>query len=108
MTSSFLSLCEQGWEEGLLGMKKAGRRLIVIPPNLAYGSKGVPNRVPANSTLIFEAELRRVTPTIIIILRTKEDDCVCVSGAAASLWDTRRNLLNSFCGLGEVLQRQWL
>lgn len=45
----------------MLGMKKAGRRLIVIPPDLAYGSKGVPNRVPANSTLIFEAELRRVT-----------------------------------------------
>ncbi|XP_039658741.1 FK506-binding protein 15 isoform X2 [Perca fluviatilis] len=50
----------KGWEEGMLGMKKAGRRLIVIPPNQAYGSKGVPNRVPANSTLIFEAELRRV------------------------------------------------
>ncbi|CAI5685749.1 unnamed protein product [Oreochromis niloticus] len=50
----------RGWEEGMLGMKKVGRRLIVIPPDLAYGSKGVPNRVPANSTLIFEAELRRV------------------------------------------------
>uniref|UniRef100_A0A672Z5L6 peptidylprolyl isomerase n=1 Tax=Sphaeramia orbicularis TaxID=375764 RepID=A0A672Z5L6_9TELE len=50
----------KGWEEGMLGMKKAGRRLIVIPPSLAYGSKGVPNRVPPNSTLIFEAELRRV------------------------------------------------
>ncbi|XP_044051903.1 FK506-binding protein 15 isoform X3 [Siniperca chuatsi] len=50
----------KGWEEGMLGMKKAGRRLIVIPPSLSYGSKGVPNRVPANSTLIFEAELRRV------------------------------------------------
>ncbi|XP_070760177.1 FK506-binding protein 15 [Enoplosus armatus] len=50
----------KGWEEGMLGMKKAGRRLIVIPPKLAYGSKGVPNRVPADSTLIFEAELRRV------------------------------------------------
>ncbi|KAL7392667.1 hypothetical protein ABVT39_028063 [Epinephelus coioides] len=50
----------KGWEEGMLGMKKAGRRLIVIPPNQAYGSKGVPNRVPANSTLIFETELRRV------------------------------------------------
>ncbi|GAA6226673.1 FK506-binding protein 15 isoform X3 [Lates japonicus] len=50
----------KGWEEGMLGMKKAGRRLVVIPPNLAYGSKGVPNCVPANSTLIFEAELRRV------------------------------------------------
>ncbi|XP_054876454.1 FK506-binding protein 15 isoform X2 [Poeciliopsis prolifica] len=50
----------KGWEEGMLGMKKAGRRLIIIPPNLAYGAKGVPNRVPANSTLIFEVELRRV------------------------------------------------
>ncbi|XP_032371886.1 FK506-binding protein 15 isoform X2 [Etheostoma spectabile] len=50
----------KGWEEGMLGMKKTGRRLIVIPPNQAYGSKGVPNRVPANSTLILEAELRRV------------------------------------------------
>ncbi|XP_051278238.1 FK506-binding protein 15 isoform X2 [Dicentrarchus labrax] len=50
----------KGWEEGMLGMKKAGRRLIVIPPTLAYGAKGVPNRIPSNSTLIFEAELRRV------------------------------------------------
>ncbi|KAF6736336.1 FK506-binding protein 15 [Oryzias melastigma] len=49
----------KGWEEGMLGLKKAGRRLIVIPPSLAYGSKGVPNRVPPNSTLIFEVELRR-------------------------------------------------
>uniref|UniRef100_A0A3Q4B3S1 peptidylprolyl isomerase n=1 Tax=Mola mola TaxID=94237 RepID=A0A3Q4B3S1_MOLML len=46
----------KGWEEGMLGMKKSGRRLIVVPPNLADGAKGV----PANSTLIFEAELRRV------------------------------------------------
>ncbi|XP_013870155.1 FK506-binding protein 15 [Austrofundulus limnaeus] len=50
----------KGWEEGMLGIKKAGRRLIIIPPSLAYGSKEVPNRVPANSTLIFEVELRRV------------------------------------------------
>ncbi|XP_022614861.1 FK506-binding protein 15 isoform X1 [Seriola dumerili] len=50
----------KGWEEGMLGMKKAGRRLIIVPPSLAYGSKGVANCVPANSTLIFEAELRRV------------------------------------------------
>ncbi|XP_068167422.1 FK506-binding protein 15 isoform X2 [Antennarius striatus] len=50
----------KGWEEGMLGMKKAGRRFIIIPPQLAYGAKGVPNRVPSNSTLIFEVELRRV------------------------------------------------
>ncbi|XP_061624268.1 FK506-binding protein 15-like isoform X1 [Phyllopteryx taeniolatus] len=50
----------QGWENGLLGIRKAGCRLIVVPPNLAYGAKGVPDCVPANSTLIFEAALKRV------------------------------------------------
>ncbi|XP_033992181.1 FK506-binding protein 15 [Trematomus bernacchii] len=50
----------KGWEEGMVGLKKAGRRLVVVPPDQAYGAKGVPNRVPANSTLIFEVELRRV------------------------------------------------
>ncbi|KAM3867767.1 FK506-binding protein 15 [Diretmus argenteus] len=50
----------KGWEEGMLGMKKAGRRLVIIPPNLAYGSKGVANHIPPDSTLVFEVELRRV------------------------------------------------
>lgn len=44
----------------MLGMKKAGHRRIIVPPHLAYGPKGVPGRVPANSTLIFEVELQRV------------------------------------------------
>lgn len=51
----------------MLGMKKAGRRLIIIPPSLAYGSKGVPKRIPANSTLLFETELRRVNPAELFI-----------------------------------------
>uniref|UniRef100_A0A8C7KRC0 peptidylprolyl isomerase n=1 Tax=Oncorhynchus kisutch TaxID=8019 RepID=A0A8C7KRC0_ONCKI len=50
----------KGWEEGMVGMRKSGRRLMVIPPSLGYGSQGVANRIPADSTLIFEAELRRV------------------------------------------------
>uniref|UniRef100_A0A6Q2ZLM8 peptidylprolyl isomerase n=1 Tax=Esox lucius TaxID=8010 RepID=A0A6Q2ZLM8_ESOLU len=50
----------KGWEDGMLGMRKSGRRLIVIPASLGYGSHGVANRVPPDSTLIFEAELRRV------------------------------------------------
>ncbi|KAJ8263352.1 hypothetical protein COCON_G00158090 [Conger conger] len=50
----------KGWEEGMLGMKKGGRRLMVVPPSQAYGSQGIPNRVPAHSTLIFETEIRRV------------------------------------------------
>ncbi|KAG9354603.1 hypothetical protein JZ751_001316 [Albula glossodonta] len=50
----------KGWEEGMLGMKKGGRRLMVVPPSQAYGSQGIPNRVPPDSTLIFETEIRRV------------------------------------------------
>ncbi|XP_039530573.1 LOW QUALITY PROTEIN: FK506-binding protein 15 [Pimephales promelas] len=50
----------KGWEEGMLSMRKGGRRLMVIPPGLAYGSQGVANRVPPDSTLVFEAEIRRV------------------------------------------------
>ncbi|XP_048066916.1 FK506-binding protein 15 isoform X2 [Megalobrama amblycephala] len=50
----------KGWEEGMLNMRKGGRRLMVIPPGLAYGSQGVPNRVPPDSILVFEAEIRRV------------------------------------------------
>lgn len=50
----------KGWEEGMLNMRKGGRRLMVIPPSLAYGSQGVPSRIPPDSTLVFEAEIRRV------------------------------------------------
>ncbi|XP_048840020.1 FK506-binding protein 15-like isoform X2 [Brienomyrus brachyistius] len=50
----------KGWEEGMLGMRKGGRRLLVVPPGQAYGPQGIPNRIPGNSTLIFETEIRRV------------------------------------------------
>uniref|UniRef100_A0A8D2MUZ3 peptidylprolyl isomerase n=1 Tax=Zonotrichia albicollis TaxID=44394 RepID=A0A8D2MUZ3_ZONAL len=50
----------KGWEEGMLGMKKGGRRFLIIPPAWAYGAQGVAARVPPDSTLVFEVELRRV------------------------------------------------
>ncbi|XP_028407663.1 FK506-binding protein 15-like [Dendronephthya gigantea] len=50
----------KGWEDGVLGMKKGGKRLLAIPPDLAYGDKGVPSRVPAKSALLFEVEILRV------------------------------------------------
>lgn len=45
-----------GWEEGMLGMKASGKRLLVIPPELALGAQGG-NGIPANATLIMEVEL---------------------------------------------------
>ncbi|XP_062361514.1 FK506-binding protein 15 isoform X2 [Cinclus cinclus] len=50
----------KGWEEGMLGMKKGGRRFLIIPPAWAYGAQGVAGRVPPDTTLVFEVEIRRV------------------------------------------------
>uniref|UniRef100_A0A8C0BVL8 peptidylprolyl isomerase n=1 Tax=Buteo japonicus TaxID=224669 RepID=A0A8C0BVL8_9AVES len=50
----------KGWEEGMVGMKKGGRRYLIIPPAWAYGAQGVAGRVPPDSTLVFEVEVRRV------------------------------------------------
>ncbi|KAM6237844.1 FK506-binding protein 15 isoform 3-T3 [Spheniscus humboldti] len=50
----------KGWEEGMMGMKKGGRRYLIIPPAWAYGAQGVAGRVPPDSTLVFEVEVRRL------------------------------------------------
>lgn len=49
-----------GWEEGVRGMREGGRRLLVIPPDLAYGDQGVRGAVPPNATLVFEIQLVEV------------------------------------------------
>ena len=45
-----------GWTEGVGGMKEGGKRFLVIPPEMAYGTRARP-KIPANSTLVFEIEL---------------------------------------------------
>ena len=41
-----------GWDEGLVGLRKGGRRLLIIPPDLGYGPAGQGPIAP-NETLVF-------------------------------------------------------
>ena len=47
----------QGWDQGVQGMKVGGRRKLVIPPDLGYGSRGAAGAIKPNETLIFVCDL---------------------------------------------------
>lgn len=45
------------WTEGVQNMKAGEKARLVCPPQLAYGSRGVPGTIPPDATLVFEIEL---------------------------------------------------
>jgi peptidylprolyl isomerase len=47
----------EGWNKGLKGMRKGGRRELTIPPQLAYGAQGSPPAIGPNETLVFVVDL---------------------------------------------------
>ena len=49
-----------GWDQGIEGMQKGGRRLLVIPPELAYGASGS-GPIGPNEPLVFVVDMENIT-----------------------------------------------
>jgi peptidylprolyl isomerase len=49
-----------GWDQAMVGMRKGGRRLLIIPPDLGYGEAGAGGAIGPDETLIFAVDLEKI------------------------------------------------
>ena len=50
-----------GWDQGMVGMREGGRRLLIVPPDLGYGAGGTPDgAIAPNETLVFVVDLEKL------------------------------------------------
>jgi peptidylprolyl isomerase len=49
-----------GWDKGVVGMQAGGRRELIIPPSLGYGSQSPGPGIAANDTLVFVVDLQKI------------------------------------------------
>jgi len=50
----------KGWDQGMVGMKKGGKRSLTIPSSLGYGAQGAGDDIPPNSTLKFDVTMIKI------------------------------------------------
>nr|XP_046271602.1 peptidyl-prolyl cis-trans isomerase FKBP10 isoform X1 [Scatophagus argus] len=113
----------KGLDEGLLGMCVGERRIIIVPPFLAYGESGSGTRVPPQATLVFEVLLLDVfNPKDDLIVEVKEVPEGCTrrtvtgdyiryhyngtfqDGTAFDSSYQRNSTYNTYIGMGYVIQ----
>jgi peptidylprolyl isomerase len=51
-----------GWEQGIEGMRVGGRRMLTIPPDLAYGERGAGEAIGPDETLVFVVDAIEAEP----------------------------------------------